>query len=71
MQASKLEELKNSRNCSNSRRLLTSAPVDSGLASIRIESTFSTSELESTISALRPATSTKWVRNDESRKLKR
>jgi len=71
MQASRLEELKNSRSCSNSRRLLTSAPVDSGLASSRMESTFSTSELERTISALRPATSTKWVRRAESIKLNR
>ena len=71
MQASRLDELKTSRNCSNSRRLLTMAPVDSGLASRRMESTLSTKVLESTMSALRPATSTKWVRRDESRKLNR
>ena len=71
MQASRLDELKNSRNCSNSRRLLTMAPVDSGRASRRMESTFSTRTLDSTISALRPATSTKCVRRAESRKLKK
>ena len=59
MNARSVEELKNSRNDSNSRKLLTSAPVDSGLASSRMVSTFCTRRLESTTSALRPATSTK------------
>ena len=59
MQANRLDELKNSLSCSNSRRLLTKAPVESGFASRRIERTFSTSELDKTTSAFLPATSTK------------
>ena len=59
MQASSVDEEKNSRSWSNSRRLLVSAPVDSGLASRRMESTLLTRALEMTTSALRPATSTK------------
>ena len=39
MQASSVEEEKNSRSWSNSRRLLVSAPVDSGLASTEAKST--------------------------------
>ena len=71
MQASSEDELKNSRNCSNSRKLLTSEPVDSGLLSSRMVRTLSTRLLESTMSALRPATSTKCVRRARSKKSNR
>ncbi len=71
MQARKVEELKNSLRDSNSRMLLTRAPVDSGFASMRMERTLSMSLLESTTSALRPARSTKWLRRLRRRKSKR
>ena len=57
--ATRLPELKNSRRASNPLRLLTSPPVESGLASMRRLSTLLISLLESTTSALRPAISTK------------
>ena len=65
---SSVPELKKSRSASNSLRLLTSAPVDSGFLSKRILNTLSTSLLEITTSALRPATSTKYPRRLRSRK---
>ena len=61
---SSVPELKKSRSASNSLRLLTSAPVDSGFLSKRILNTL----LEITTSALRPATSTKYPRRLRSRK---